>query len=122
VKLKDPRATRATSDPLHHPRSARQVRAGRRNLAFFSIGGGYELFEHSALTQSGQPNKARCLVSHGAFMYGGGVDVKVWRFVRLRREARPFYTGKPAFNVPLSGGQHNPAVSAALVFALGRPR
>ncbi len=83
---------------------------------FFSIGGGYALYEQSRENQGGRANEAPRNAAHGAFLYGGGVDVKFWRLVSLRGEVRDFYSGNPSYNVPVSGGQHNVAASAARVF------
>jgi hypothetical protein len=44
-------------------------------------------------------------LARGAFDFGAGVDVRVWRFVALRGEARDLYTGSPGYNVAaISGG------------------
>ena len=51
-----------------------------------------------------------------SFDFGGGVDVRVWRWVALRGEARDFYSGSPDYNAaPLSGGQHNVFAGGAIV-------
>jgi len=50
--------------------------------------------------------------------FGGGLDIKVVRFLALRLEARDFYTPAPLL-IPLSGSfgnQNNVAVSGGLVF------
>jgi hypothetical protein len=45
-----------------------------------------------------------------------GGDVRVWRWVALRGEARDFYSGSPDYNVAsLSGGQHNVFAGGAIV-------
>ena len=81
-----------------------------------AIGGGWALYEQSALRQDGLANNAPRTVSHGAFDYGGGVDVRFWRFVGLRGEVRDFYTGSPAYNLSTSlGGQHNVVVGGGIV-------
>ncbi|MBM3796623.1 MAG: hypothetical protein FJW31_21780 [Acidobacteria bacterium] len=55
--------------------------------------------------------------STGAFAFGGGVDVRVWRWIRLRFEARDFLTGRPAYNVSVPGRQHNVVISAGFVIS-----
>jgi opacity protein-like surface antigen len=71
-------------------------------------GGGYAVFEQSLTRLDGQPNGAPRTINRGVFMFGGGVDVKLWRFVALRAEVRDFYSGSPAYNTPaVTGRQHN---------------
>jgi opacity protein-like surface antigen len=80
------------------------------------VGGGYALFEQSLLTIGGAPNPAPRFAHRGTFMFGGGVDVPIWRFVAARGEIRDFYSGSPAYNAPsLSGGQHNVVVGGGIV-------
>jgi hypothetical protein len=86
---------------------------------YFAVGGGWSLFEHSTTSLAGQPNPAARTNSHGVFDYGGGVDIKFWRFVGLRGEVRDFYSGNPAYNVPLSGGQHNVVIGGGIVLKFG---
>lgn len=75
---------------------------------FVLAGGGYAQFEQSVNRLDGLPNNGPRRTHRGAFVFGGGVDVKVWRFFSLRGEIRDFYTGNPAYNAPLSSsGQHN---------------
>lgn len=82
-------------------------------------GGGYALYEQSLLRTDGQVNSAPRLIHRGQVMFGGGVDVKVLRWVALRGEIRDFYTGSPAFNIPQSGGQHNIVVGGGFVLRFG---
>jgi hypothetical protein len=78
-----------------------------------AIGGGYADYEQSTTEINGQRNPASRELARGVFDFGAGVDVRVWRWVALRGEARDFYSGSPDYNVAsLSGGQHN-------VFAAG---
>ena len=54
----------------------------------------------------------------GAFQFGGGAHVPVWRFFGLRGEVHDFYTGSPTFNAPgVRGGQHNVVVSSGFVLS-----
>ena len=74
---------------------------------YLVVGGGYALYEQSFQQISGQPNPAPRFTHRGVFDFGGGVDVKVWRFFSLRSEIRDFYSGSPGFNALVAGGQHN---------------
>ena len=79
-------------------------------------GGGYGDYEQSTTRIDGQPNPVSRELARGVFDFGAGVEVRVWRFVALRGEARDFYTGSPAYNIAgVSGGQHNIVATAALV-------
>lgn len=88
-----------------------------RNVApYLAAGGGWAVYEQSRTTLSGSPNPASRLVNHAAFDYGGGVDVKFWRFVGLRAEVRDFYAGGPSYNTAMiHGGQHNVLAGGGLV-------
>ena len=80
------------------------------------VGGGYADYEQSTARIDGRPNSASRELSHGVFDFGAGVDVRVWRFVALRGEARDFYTGSPGYNIAtISGGQHNVVATGAFV-------
>jgi opacity protein-like surface antigen len=75
---------------------------------YVAVGGGLAWYEQSREQVGGGPNSAPRNIYRGAFQFGGGVDVKVWRFLSLRAEVRDFYTGSPAYNVAeVRGGQHN---------------
>ncbi|MBC7926665.1 MAG: hypothetical protein H7039_13505 [Bryobacteraceae bacterium] len=72
------------------------------------IGGGYALYEQSFFRIDGGDNQAGRFIHRGAVMYGGGVDIPLWRFIGARFEVRDFYSGNPNFNVNVNGsGQHN---------------
>ena len=96
------------------------IRVKFNGTGFFSpyvvVGGGWALYEQSTMTIGGNPNSASRTVNHGAFVYGGGVDTKFWRFVGLRAEIRDFYAGGPSYNTTLiRGGQHNVVAGGGLV-------
>jgi len=79
-------------------------------------GGGYALYEQSLTRLDGQPNSVPRTINRGVFHFGGGVDLKLWRFVGLRAEFRDFYSGSPAYNsAAVSGGQHNLVASGGIV-------
>ena len=80
------------------------------------VGGGYADYEQSTARLDGLPNPASRQLARGAFDFGAGVDVHVWRWVALRGEARDFYTGAPAYNLSsITGGQHNVEISGGFV-------
>lgn len=82
--------------------------APRRRIAPYVAGGaGWALFEQSTTTLDGRVNDAPRLLSRGAVNFGGGVDVRVWRFVRVRGEALDFVSGNAAFRVPVRGAQQS---------------
>lgn len=92
---------------------------GARIQPWATVGGGAAVYEQSLLRQDGKPNPAPRDVTHGAFTYGGGVDVPIWKFVALRGEVRDFYSGNPAYNVGLASGQHNVVAGGGFVLRFG---
>jgi len=60
---------------------------------FLVAGWGLGLYEQSTTQLDGRANPVPRELVHGAFGFGGGVDVRVWRLLALRGEARDFYTG-----------------------------
>lgn len=83
---------------------------------YVAIGGGYADYEQSTTQVNGQRNPASRELARGAFDFGAGFDVHVWRFIAFRAEARDFYTGSPNYNsAALSSGQHNIVASGAFV-------
>ena len=80
------------------------------------IGGGYADYQQSTALIDGRPNPVSRQLARGVFDFGAGVDVRVWRFIALRGEARDFFTGSPDYNVAtISGGQHNVVATGAIV-------
>jgi opacity protein-like surface antigen len=93
-----------------------KFRPSSRISPYAAVGGGYADYEQSVKQIDGQPNHAPRELARGVFDFGAGVDVRVWRFVALRGEARDFLTGAPNYNVAsVSGGQHNIVATGALV-------
>lgn len=93
-----------------------KLRPNGRVAPYFAVGGGWAVYEQSTTTLSGSTNPASRLVNHAALDYGGGVDFKFWRFVRLRGEVRDFYAGAPSYNTSaIHGGQHNVVAGGGLV-------
>jgi hypothetical protein len=97
----------------------------QRRLSPWAVaGGGYALYEQSTMTVAGNPNGAPRHTNTGALEVGGGADFQVFpgnSRLALRGEARGFYTGNPAFNLPVSGaGQWNVAAGGGIVLRFGR--
>ena len=83
---------------------------------YIAAGGGYALFEQSSNLPDGTPNPGPRQTHRGAIDVGGGVDVRVWRWLALRGEVRDFYSGNPSYNVAVSGSrQHNIVASGGFV-------
>jgi opacity protein-like surface antigen len=88
---------------------------------FGVIGGGYALYEQSRETTAGTPNPAPRHVQRGALTFGGGVDLKIVRWLGVRADVRDFYTGRPALNsTAVTGRQHNVVASGGVVFHWGK--
>ena len=93
-----------------------KFRPAARISPYVLVGGGYGDYEQSVTRIDGQPNQASRQLARGVFDFGAGVDVRVWRFVAFRGEARDFYTGSPNYNIPsISGGQNNIVATGAFV-------
>jgi opacity protein-like surface antigen len=89
---------------------------GSRVSPFGAVGVGYARLTASTSLTNGQPNTAGDLAAnHGAFDFGGGVDIGVIRFIALRGEVRDFLTGKPNLNVHFRERQHNVVASGGIV-------
>jgi len=83
---------------------------------YLAVGGGYALYEQSTELLRGGPNPAPRFLNRGAVDFGGGADVRFWRFIALRAEIRDFYTGSPAYNTrSITGGQHNVVAGGGIV-------
>src|SRR5271170_3703158 len=79
-----------------------------QNFASLYVTPGLRLKAFPTTEINGQRNPASRELARGVFDFGAGVDVRVWRWVALRGEARGFYSGSPDYNVAsLTGGQHN---------------
>ena len=83
---------------------------------YVAVGGGYADYEQSTKQIDGRANTAPHELARGVFDFGAGFDVKVWRFLAFRGEARDFYSGSPNYNLAsVSGGQHNVVATGAIV-------
>lgn len=90
---------------------------------WFSVGGGYALFETSAQRVDGAPNLNERVTHRGAAQFGGGLDVRlpiqILVPISFRLEVRDLYSGKPNYNVNTGGGfQHNLVFSGGVVVHL----
>lgn len=82
---------------------------------YVAVGGGYADYEQSTKQIDGRPNAAPRELARGVFDFGAGLDVRVWRFLALRGEARDFHSGSPNYNLAsISGGQHNVMATGAI--------
>jgi len=92
---------------------------GKWASPYVAVGGGYAVYERSALQINGNPNAER-YIHRGAFDFGAGLDTKLWRWIGARGEIRDFYTGSPAYNLPgITGGQHNVVAGGGFVLKWG---
>lgn len=109
-------ATRDVATLFITPGLRLKFRATAHVSPYISLGGGLGWFEQSTKELDGSPNPASRELFRGAFDFGGGVDVPVWRFVALRGEARDFFTGSPNYNIAsIRGSQNNVVVGAGFV-------
>jgi opacity protein-like surface antigen len=93
-----------------------KFRPNSRISPYAVVGGGYADYEQSLTRLDRGTNQAPRELARGVFDFGAGIDVRVWRFVALRGEARDFYTGAPNYNLAsISGGQHNVVATGAFV-------
>jgi opacity protein-like surface antigen len=93
-----------------------KFRPSSRISPYAVVGGGYADYEQSFTRIDGRPNQASRQLARGVFDFGAGIDVRVWRFVALRGEARDFYTGAPDYNIAsIPGGQHNVVATGGFV-------
>jgi opacity protein-like surface antigen len=120
VGFADPAATSDVATMYVTPGLRFTFAPGARVRPWVAAGAGWAWYEHSELTQGGQPNGAPRNLYRGAFQFGGGVDWTVWKRVALRAEVRDFVTGSPAFNRPgLGGAQHNVVAGGGIVLRFG---
>ncbi len=71
---------------------------------------------HDVLVFGKVLNPAPRFLHRGALDFGGGADVRFWRFIALRGEIRDFFTGSPAYNaLSITGGQHNVVAGGGFV-------
>jgi len=84
---------------------------------WLSLGGGYGHFSEDSKLEFFGDNPGRTGTSTGVFQFGGGVDVRVWRWLGVRAQVRDFYSGVPHFNVDTGRTrQHNYLVGGGIVW------
>jgi len=114
-----PTSTRDVASAYITPAFTVKFWPGRQIAPWITGGGGWTLYEHSRERFDGLPNNAERLIHSAHAMFGGGVDIRIWRWITARGEVRDFYSGSPDYNVPVSGRQHNVAVSGGFVLSFG---
>lgn len=83
---------------------------------YATIGVGLARFSESNTRINNQPNADQSSKVDNVFVFGGGIDVKVFSIVSIRGEVRDFYSELPPLNVrALSDRQHNALISAGFV-------
>ena len=86
---------------------------------FTFVGGGLAWYEQSTTNLAGSANGAPRNLYRGAVTFGAGADLVVRSWLALRGEVRDFYTGSPAYNVAIAGGQHNLSLTGGFVLRWG---
>lgn len=83
-------------------------------------GGGYGLYEQSEMTIGGGPRTVDRTSATSVITYGGGVDIKVLRWLGARFEARDNYSGSPQYLLNANAGrQHNFSLAGGFVLRFG---
>ncbi len=119
IQSANPAATRDLATLYVTPGIRVKFAPNARIAPYFAVGGGYALYEQSFFRVDDTDNQAPRFLHRGAFQFGGGVDVKVWDWLALRGEVRDFYSGSPAYNLPIGGGQHNVMAGGGFVLRWG---
>lgn len=112
ILASNPRSTRDAASLFLMPGLRLKLFPSRTIQPYVAAGAGFAVFEHSLLRMDGQPNDAPRTITRAAGNFGGGVDVRVWRWLSLRGEVRDVITGNPAFNVPVRGGAQHSLLAA----------
>jgi hypothetical protein len=93
---------------------------GKTVSPWVAAGFGYAQFQSSELLLNGQRSPVRERQHTYAGNFGGGVDVKVWKWLGLRGEIRDFVSPNPRYNVSVTNGQqHNVVIGGGLVLKFG---
>jgi hypothetical protein len=120
IASSNPAATRDVATLFVTPGVRVALTRYRRFVPYVAVGGGYALYEQSFFRIDGADNQAPRFTHRGAFTFGGGVNVPIWRFLGARFEARDFYTGNPSFNAAVSSsGQHNVVIGGGILLSWG---
>lgn len=92
------------------------VLADKAIALFGAVGAGYARYSESKLRVDDSPNPAQLDTNTDAIQFGGGLDVRVLRWLGLRAEVRDLWTGARKFSVAPTGERvHNVVASAGLV-------
>jgi len=116
----NPTATRDVATLYVTPGVRVKMGDGMRISPYVALGAGYARFEQSFFRIDGRPNAAPRELNRGTVDFGGGADIKLWRWIGWRGEIRDFYSGSPAYNVPaIAGGEHNVVAGGGFVLKWG---
>ena len=89
---------------------------GAKFSPYATMGVGLARFNESSTRINNQPNADQSSKVDNVFVFGGGIDVKVFSIVSIRGEVRDFYSELPPLNVrALRDRQHNALISAGFV-------
>jgi opacity protein-like surface antigen len=84
--------------------------------AFGAIGAGYARYSESKLRRDGSANPGQLDTNAAALQFGGGVDIRMWRWLGWRGEIRDVYTGARRFSIATPAPSvHNVVASGGLV-------
>jgi opacity protein-like surface antigen len=119
IESRNPQATRDVATIYVTPGLRVKFAPIGRVSPYVTGGGGYALYEQSFFRIDGASNDAPRFTHRGALMFGGGIDVPVWRWIGGRFEVRDFYTGNPSYNAAVQGGQHNVVIGGGFVLFFG---
>jgi len=90
---------------------------GAQFSPWLSLGGGYGHFSEDSHLEFFGNNPGTTGTSTGVFQFGGGLDVRVWRWLGVRAQVRDLYSGIPHLNVdPGRTRQHNYLVGGGIVW------
>lgn len=90
--------------------------ADRAVSVFGAAGAGYARYSESKLRVDGSPNLVQQDTNTDAIQFGGGVDVRVRRWLGLRAEVRDLWTGARKFSIGPAGERvHNVVASGGFV-------
>ena len=86
-------------------------------VSFFgAIGAGYARYSESKLKADRSPNPTQRDTNTGALEFGGGIDVRGYKWLGFRGELRDVYTGPRNFSIATPGPRvHNVVGSGGLV-------
>ena len=116
VESRTPTAVRDFASLYLMPGLRLKMRPASRVSPYVAGGFGYAQYHASELLQNGNPNPFRDRQHTYGGNIGGGVDVRIHKYLSVRGEVRNFMTASPRFNTPVAGLQHNGQASVGIVF------